>query len=68
MSFALTNFNYNTVFCYLQQVYKEARQGFEDTTNTREKGVVLTKEDKAHGSLLVIQELVRNGCSEGEVN
>ena len=48
-------------------MYEKARRGFEDTTNTREKGVVLTKEDKAHGSLLVIQELVRNGCSEGEV-
>eukprot|EP00795_Rhopilema_esculentum_P000207 gene207-9842_t len=51
---------------WYQQVYEEAKRGFEDTSSTREKGVVLTKEDKAHGSLLVIQELVRNGCSEGE--
>eukprot|EP00794_Sanderia_malayensis_P007416 gene7416-8236_t len=51
---------------WYQQVYDEAKRGFEDSAGTREKGVALTREDKAHGSLLVIQELIRNGCSEGE--
>jgi FKBP12-rapamycin complex-associated protein len=51
----------------LQQTYEEAKRGFEDTVNTKEKGVVLTKEDKAHGSLLIINELMRSASPEGEV-
>ena len=49
-------------------MYDDAKRGFEDSANTKEKGVVLTKDDKVHGSLLVIQELIRNSSSEGEVN
>ena len=51
----------------MQQVYAEAKKGFENTANTKEKGIVLTREDKVHGSLLVMQELIRNSSSEGEV-
>lgn len=50
----------------LQQIYEEAKRGFEDT-NTKEKGVVLTKDDKAHGSLLIMNELIRSASIEGEV-
>ena len=42
------------------------KRGFEDT-NTKEKGVVLTKDDKAHGSLLIMNELIRSASIEGEV-
>ena len=43
------------------------KRGFEDT-NTKEKGVVLTKDDKAHGSLLIMNELIRSASIEGEVS
>jgi len=56
------------MFNVFQQVYEEAKKGFADTTNTKEKGIVLTREEKVHGSLLVMQELIRNSSSEGEVN
>ncbi|XP_027052994.1 serine/threonine-protein kinase mTOR [Pocillopora verrucosa] len=48
------------------QIYSEAKRGFEDTLNTKEKGVVLTKDDKAHGSLLIMNELIRSASIEGE--
>ncbi|KXJ19820.1 Serine/threonine-protein kinase mTOR [Exaiptasia diaphana] len=51
---------------WYSQTYEEAKRGFEDTVNTKEKGVVLTKEDKAHGSLLIINELIRSAGPEGE--
>ena len=50
--------------CY-SQIYDQAKSGFEDT-NTKEKGILLSKEDKAHGSLLLINELLRISCIEGE--
>ena len=50
-----------------QQIYEEAKKGFEDALNTKEKGVVLTKDDKAHGSLLIMNELIRSASFEGEV-
>ena len=53
--------------CCLQQIYIEAKKGFEDNLNTKEKGVVLTKDDKAHGSLLIMNELIRSASIEGEV-
>ena len=52
---------------FLQQIYEEAKKGFEDALNTKEKGVVLTKDDKAHGSLLIMNELIRSASFEGEV-
>lgn len=48
-------------------MYDEAKKGFEDLASTKERGNVLTREDKVHGSLLVMQELIRNSSSEGEV-
>lgn len=54
--------------CCLQQIYIEAKKGFEDNLNTKEKGVVLTKDDKAHGSLLIMNELIRSASIEGEVS
>ncbi|XP_032242839.2 serine/threonine-protein kinase mTOR [Nematostella vectensis] len=51
---------------WYSQTYEEAKKGFEGSTNTKEKGVVLTKEDKAHGSLLIINELIRSASLEGE--
>lgn len=54
--------------CCLQQIYNEAKKGFEDNLNTKEKGVVLTKDDKAHGSLLIMNELIRSASIEGEVS
>ncbi|XP_057312523.1 serine/threonine-protein kinase mTOR-like [Hydractinia symbiolongicarpus] len=51
---------------WYQQVYDEAKKGFEDLASTKERGNVLTREDKVHGSLLVMQELIRNSSSEGE--
>ena len=55
------------VFFSWQQIYEEAKKGFEDALNTKEKGVVLTKDDKAHGSLLIMNELIRSASFEGEV-
>ena len=52
----------------VQQIYSEAKRGFEDNLNTKEKGVVLTKDDKAHGSLLIMNELIRSASIEGEVS
>ena len=54
-------------FYSFQQVYDKAMEGLKESPNTRERGAVLTKEDKVHGSLLVIQELIRNSSNEGEV-
>jgi FKBP12-rapamycin complex-associated protein len=51
--------------CY-SQIYDQAKHGFEDTTGTKEKGIMLTREDKVHGSLLLINELLRISCFEGE--
>lgn len=48
-------------------MYDKAMEGLKESPNTRERGAVLTKEDKVHGSLLVIQELIRNSSNEGEV-
>ena len=46
-----------------KQCYDEAQQGFEDAL-PKEKG--LTRDDRVHGSLLVLQELLRCSNAEGE--
>ena len=51
--------------CY-SQIYEQAKNGFEDTTSTKERGIMLSKEDKVHGSLLLTNELLRITCIEGE--
>ena len=50
-----------------QDAYDEAKKGFEVTGNTKEKGVLLTKEERAHGSLIIVNELMRSASVEGEV-
>ena len=52
---------------FFQDAYDEAKKGFEVTGNTKEKGVMLTKEERAHGSLIIINELIRSASVEGEV-
>ncbi|XP_012554042.1 serine/threonine-protein kinase mTOR isoform X1 [Hydra vulgaris] len=51
---------------YYKQVYTEAMKGIDDGATSRERGNILSKEDKVHGSLLVLQELIRNSSIEGE--
>jgi len=46
-----------------KQCFDEAQQGFEEPL-AKDKG--LTKDDRAHGSLLVLQELLRCSNAEGE--
>ena len=46
-----------------KQCFDEAQKGFMDPL-ARDKG--LTKDDRAHGSLLVLQELLRCSNAEGE--
>ena len=46
-----------------KQCFDEAQQGFEDPL-AKDKG--LTKDDRSHGSLLVLQELLRCSNAEGE--
>ena len=47
---------------YYKQCYEEAKLGFTDTNNV--KG--LTREDRVHGSLLVLNELLRCANSDWE--
>jgi FKBP12-rapamycin complex-associated protein len=52
---------------WYQQVYDEAKKGLDESSaSTREKDKSLTREDRIHGSLLVIHELIRNSSSGGE--
>nr|WIM49540.1 HIF1a pathway protein [Daphnia magna] len=48
---------------WYKQCFDEAQQGFEEPL-AKDKG--LTKDDRAHGSLLVLQELLRCSNAEGE--
>ena len=48
---------------WYKQCFDEAQQGF-DEPSARDKG--LTKDDRTHGSLLVLQELLRCSNAEGE--
>lgn len=52
------------IFLFLKQTYEEAEKGFEEVTS-REKG--LNRDDRVHGSLLIVNELIRNSSMEGEV-
>ncbi len=47
-----------------QQTYEEAQKGFEDPGG-REKG--LNRDDRVHGSLLILNELIRSSSMDGEV-
>ncbi|XP_038044243.1 serine/threonine-protein kinase mTOR-like [Patiria miniata] len=48
---------------WYKQTYLEAEKGFEEVTS-KEKG--LNRDDRVHGSLLIINELIRNSSMEGE--
>ncbi|XP_071805479.1 serine/threonine-protein kinase mTOR-like isoform X2 [Asterias amurensis] len=48
---------------WYKQTYEEAEKGFEEVTS-REKG--LNRDDRVHGSLLIVNELIRNSSMEGE--
>ena len=43
---------------YYHQTYDEALRGFGDGTMTKDKSSTLTRDDRIHGSLLIINELV----------
>ena len=58
----LSNIPLTTSIRY-KQCFDEAQQGFEEPL-AKDKG--LTKDDRAHGSLLVLQELLRCSNAEGE--
>ncbi|RDD40512.1 Serine/threonine-protein kinase mTOR [Trichoplax sp. H2] len=51
---------------WYQYAYDEAWRGFRDPGSGKEKGVTLSRDDKMHGSLLIINELLRASSSEGE--
>lgn len=48
----------------MKQSYEEAMRGFEEPIE-KQKG--LNRDDKLHGALLIINELIRISCAEGEV-
>ncbi|XP_071482072.1 serine/threonine-protein kinase mTOR-like [Diadema antillarum] len=48
---------------WYKQTYEEAEKGFEEV-GSKEKG--LNRDDRTHGSLLIINELIRNSSREGE--
>lgn len=48
-----------------QQTYEEAEKGFDESV-AKEKGV--NRDDRIHGALLILNELVRISSMEGEVS
>lgn len=50
---------------YLQHTYEEAEKGFDETL-AKEKG--MNRDDRIHGALLILNELVRISSMEGEVS
>ncbi len=50
--------------CHKQQTFEEAEKGFDETL-AKEKG--MNKDDRVHGALLILNELVRISSMEGEV-
>ncbi|CAH1240669.1 MTOR [Branchiostoma lanceolatum] len=48
---------------WYRQTYEEAEKGFDDSAG-KERGV--NKDDRVHGSLLIVNELIRNSSMEGE--
>lgn len=63
---ALVIVNDNTSACLLQQqTFDEAEKGFDETL-AKEKG--MNRDDRVHGALLIMNELVRISSMEGEVS
>ena len=51
-----------------QRAYEEAISGFaEGSSSSRERGAGLGRDDRIHGSLLIINELVMNSAWSDEV-
>lgn len=48
-----------------QQTFEEAEKGFDETL-AKEKG--MNRDDRVHGALLILNELVRISSMEGEVS
>ncbi len=46
----------------VQRTYAEANNGFYDGSGSRDKGTSLSKDDRIHGSLLIINELIMNAA------
>lgn len=51
--------------CYLQQCFDEIGKLYDETSGREKK---LTRDDWAHGSLLIVNELLRCSNVEGEVS
>ena len=50
-----------------QRSYAEANNGFNESLNVREKGSSLSRDDRVHGSMLIINELLMNCAWSDEV-
>ena len=48
----------------MQQAYEEVEKGL---TDQKEKGSTLSRDDRAHGSLLIVNELILNSNLDSEV-
>lgn len=66
-AFGLDNFQcfFNCYFFIIQHCFDEAAKPYDESTGREKK---LSKDDWAHGSLLVINELLRCSNMEGEVD
>lgn len=51
-----------------QRSYAEANNGFYEGPNVREKGTSLSRDDRVHGSMLIINELIMNCAWSDEVS
>lgn len=52
-------------FFFPKHTYEEAEKGFDETL-AKEKG--MNRDDRIHGALLILNELVRISSMEGEVS
>lgn len=52
-------------FLFPKHTYEEAEKGFDETL-AKEKG--MNRDDRIHGALLILNELVRISSMEGEVS
>ena len=57
----------NNTRCY-QRAYDEAISGLGEGTSSRDKGSNLSRDDRIHGSLLIVNELVMNSAWNDEVH
>ena len=50
-----------------QRAYDEAINGLGEGTSSRDKGGNLSRDDRIHGSLLIVNELIMNSAWNDEV-